>query len=758
MMSIVMAIYAGRSALIIGNSSYTDSPLKNPVNDVRAVERTLKNLGFSTSMYTNLDRRAFEEAIDTFVGEIRPGDEIVFYYSGHGAQIEGENFMIPVGKVLSSEIDVKYEAVSANKATEKLGKAGLSLIILDACRDNPYRGARSGTKGLATMQVRSSGQYVIYSTASGQVAADGAGAEALSPFTKAFIEHAPTPGLSIEEMMRNVTRDVKKASGDRQIPFAYGSLDSAYYLAAAPTAADRRVVSQPRDQEQRTEIELLTGDLRITADFETDIWLNMEKKGNLKPGTAINLRNLSVGTHVIEYFHGNAKYGYPVTVIENDIVSLSLKRNLLNPHKYAALNIYSNPSPCVLKIEGYEGLQFQTPFTIYDPERKAYKLKFSRDRYEPASLEISSNPSQTVERVQSLKPTFASISINSQPGSSKVFINGEFAGNTPLTFGEEKALKPGLYKIKVEPGSRDFAAVEKDIQLGANTAHQETIDHPFTGAQLAIKADYYPIAVYLNGSRNSALESGQKIRITGYEGDKVKQTSFTDRGGKTQIMNGYQCHLMVEYMGKELPYHKSFITILDLKAKDDRLLDIQLRIPLRGVAISSDQKKAEYKVRALDTDQSSTLKGSGTLELPAGGYTVLASSWGHYSKNVPLNLQPGSGIYEQKISFEPLPKRMTQGYKTWGMAKNGSYLGAALTLGYTALAFLGAEAAYKDYKDAQTPVETLAKREKFLSAQSSFNTSVYFNIVPVVSYIVSTLQQKSYLRQINSETNRKLDQ
>ncbi|MDD2332657.1 MAG: caspase family protein, partial [Candidatus Cloacimonetes bacterium] len=162
---LAVSLAAERKALIIGNSAYTDSPLKNTLNDVRAVDRTLRNLGFSTVLKTDLNLRAFDSAINAFVTSLKPIDEVVFYYSGHGAQIEGENFLIPVGKVFEGEEDVRYDAVSANKTTEKLGKAALSIVVLDACRDNPYKASKSGNKGLVPMTVKSSGQYVIYATA-----------------------------------------------------------------------------------------------------------------------------------------------------------------------------------------------------------------------------------------------------------------------------------------------------------------------------------------------------------------------------------------------------------------------------------------------------------------------------------------------------------------------------------------------------------------------------------------------------------------
>lgn len=246
----VVTLGAARKALVIGNAEYTDSPLKNTVNDAWAVERLLCDLGFETTIRLNLDKRRFDESIESFASSLQANDEAVFYYSGHGAQIEGENFLIPVGKVLADEADVKYEAISANRATEKISKACLSIVILDACRDNPYKGVRSANKGLAPMSVKAGGQFVIYSTASGQTASDG-GSGDLSPFTEAFVRHAAEPNVTIEEMMRNVVRQVKAQSRERQIPFYYGSLENAFCFSVDENFPEERRV-HPRQPEAQS--------------------------------------------------------------------------------------------------------------------------------------------------------------------------------------------------------------------------------------------------------------------------------------------------------------------------------------------------------------------------------------------------------------------------------------------------------------------------------------------------------------------------
>lgn len=224
------ALQASRKALVIGNAHYKDNPLSNPVNDAIAVANLLNKQSFETTLLTDVNYRTFLEAVNTFTESLSTNDEALFYYTGHGAQIDGENYLIPTGKPMRDATDVKYYGINANLAAEKLAKAGLSIMVLDACRDNPYQGSRSGRKGLALMNVQAGDQFIIYSTGSGKTADDGASNQ-LSPFTESFVRHAASSVFTIEELMRNVVTDVRKATQNKQIPFYYGSMESAFYFA-----------------------------------------------------------------------------------------------------------------------------------------------------------------------------------------------------------------------------------------------------------------------------------------------------------------------------------------------------------------------------------------------------------------------------------------------------------------------------------------------------------------------------------------------
>jgi uncharacterized caspase-like protein len=144
---------AQRLALIVGNEAYPKWPLRNPVNDARAMDQALKATGFVTEVVLNASLPNLERAIDRFIGRIRNGDVVLFFYAGHGIQVNNENYLIPVDFDAKDEADAKYVSYSASRLQDRIDAAGarLTMIILDACRNNPFRATRAAGGGLATM-------------------------------------------------------------------------------------------------------------------------------------------------------------------------------------------------------------------------------------------------------------------------------------------------------------------------------------------------------------------------------------------------------------------------------------------------------------------------------------------------------------------------------------------------------------------------------------------------------------------------------
>jgi len=217
-------MFGARKALIIGNSSYPDpkDALKNAESDAKAMEATLKKLGFMNALVTNVDQISMRNAIHTFSEGIKARDEVLFYYSGHGANVDGKNYLIPVGKVIKGEDELEYWAYPANLVLKKLEKAEITIFILDACRNNPFKGVRSMDKGLAIMDAKAGSQYIIYSTEVGKTAEDGNGEH--SPFTESFIKNIESSHDQIENIMKQVTIEVRSKTFGKQVPWTAGNL------------------------------------------------------------------------------------------------------------------------------------------------------------------------------------------------------------------------------------------------------------------------------------------------------------------------------------------------------------------------------------------------------------------------------------------------------------------------------------------------------------------------------------------------------
>ena len=249
-----LRLHVDRLALAIGNSAYRTAPLKNPINDARDMAAALRNLGFKIILKTNADQRTMEDAIRSFGRQLRNGGIGLFYFAGHGVQMGGRNYLMPVDARIESESDVKYEAVDAGRVLGKMEDAGnqLNIVILDACRNNPYaRVFRSDQSGLARMDAPT-GSLIAYATAPGEAAADGP--ERNGIFTKHLIQHMMEPNLTIEQVLKRVRIDVAKQTNGRQIPWESSSLMGDFYFnpSKTPDAVQASEAGPPADNERET--------------------------------------------------------------------------------------------------------------------------------------------------------------------------------------------------------------------------------------------------------------------------------------------------------------------------------------------------------------------------------------------------------------------------------------------------------------------------------------------------------------------------
>ncbi len=264
-----------RLALVIGNGAYRTAPLKNSINDAEDMAATLKKLGFKVILKKDADQRTMEDSIRHFGRQLRNGGVGLFYFAGHGVQVEGRNYLIPVDAKIESESDVKYEAVDAGRILGKMEDAEnrLNIVILDACRNNPYaRAFRSAQSGLARMDAPT-GSLVAYSTAPGEVAADGPDRNGI--FTKHLIQHMMTSNLLIEQVLKRVRIDVARQTNGRQIPWESSSLMGDFYFnsnkSTSKTEAGRKSQIAPESASE-TQIASISNDKKRNIEPWSGKW------------------------------------------------------------------------------------------------------------------------------------------------------------------------------------------------------------------------------------------------------------------------------------------------------------------------------------------------------------------------------------------------------------------------------------------------------------------------------------------------------
>ena len=221
-----------RVALVIGNAAYRKDPLTNPLNDARAMGDSLRQLGFKVIALENASQRQMHEAVRQF-GDSLKGGVGLFYYAGHGVQVKGRNYLVPVDADITREDEVPYKAFDVGQVLDKLesAKNPLNIVILDACRNNPFaRESRSGGGGGGLAQMDApTGSIIAFATAPGAEAADGSTANGL--YTGQLLRFMNTPGLKVEDVFKRTRVAVKQASGGRQIPWESTSLEGDFYFA-----------------------------------------------------------------------------------------------------------------------------------------------------------------------------------------------------------------------------------------------------------------------------------------------------------------------------------------------------------------------------------------------------------------------------------------------------------------------------------------------------------------------------------------------
>lgn len=414
----------------MGNSNYTKiSALENPKNDAELIAATLKDVGFEVTMAMDVNLLAMNRAVRKFSHALRrAGKDAVglFYYAGHGVQARGENYLIPLGAQVDSEVDLTLEAVSTSDVMTHLDGAGntLNLVVLDACRNNPYKSSfRSGSRGLARVQA-ASGTLIAYSAGPGQVAADGR--QQNSPYTLALAQSMRRPGLTVEQVFKAVRINVENETAGRQTPWEESSLRGEFFFV-------------PSDSIQRPSL-IETKPVFEDRAFELSFWNSISRGEDVAAfraylekfptGTFASLARLKID-ELDEPTPAATAPTLPETSADEPIEDLRPSRALIRDIQNRLSALKCNPG----KPDGIWG----------NKGRRALRALVSRNKLTLASLE----PSQSLlEKLQD--PALAVCTVAC--GRNHKLVGGRCVAKTPAV--KVKKAKPKPKKAAVKKPNR----------------------------------------------------------------------------------------------------------------------------------------------------------------------------------------------------------------------------------------------------------------------------------------------------------------
>ena len=358
--------YQNKTALVIGNTNYEVGRLRNPVNDARVLSETLSNLGFKVTTKYDLSRVGLREAIREFGLEIRDKEGIAFfYYSGHGLQSEGINYLVPVDADIHEEYEIRDQCVSADQVLRMLDsyKNPFNIIILDACRNNPYesRYRSGGSNGLAHPEVVPTGSIMAFSTAPGRTASDGDGDFGL--YTQELIRAINTPGLDIESVFKQTRIRVMELSGNKQIPWETSSLIGDFYFVDSgnqnispemiPIFLDYKE-SIIKDEEHKEMVNRILKQLSVKIQS-----VHFETKDPLYYDVPLNIKRVRMSTDeniIISEYFPNGKVNRQEQYSNNFLTSSKdFKYDIFGNLTSIDFTVLSNEDPVAKSIQLYRG-------------------------------------------------------------------------------------------------------------------------------------------------------------------------------------------------------------------------------------------------------------------------------------------------------------------------------------------------------------------------------------------------------------------
>jgi hypothetical protein len=319
-----------RVALVIGNAAYAESPLNNPANDARGMAQALRAQGFEVIERVNADLLGMRRATAEFGSRLREGGVAVFYYSGHGIQANGRNYLVPIGAQIPSETYVNADTLELDSVLGQMdaARSRVNVVILDACRNNPFaRRFRGAQRGLAFMQAPL-GTFIAYATSPGDVADDGS-VGGYGIFTGELLKGIREP-LKIEEVFKRVALAVQQRTQRRQTPWIASNLTGDFSFTGSVTA----VVSPPR-LEIREEIRQGFGSLALSSRLDgVEIWVGDQRVGETRLGRVLVVDNVPEGTQRLSARKaGHKEWKREVQVAANQRTELVIDIEPLGPAK-----------------------------------------------------------------------------------------------------------------------------------------------------------------------------------------------------------------------------------------------------------------------------------------------------------------------------------------------------------------------------------------------------------------------------------------
>ena len=319
-LQILAQVSEKRLALVIGNAAYQYSgELCNPVNDANLMATTLQDLGFTVIKRTDATKEQMDNSILDFWRKLGNCDVALFYYAGHGVQLNGINYLLPVDAQLEDRLSVEIEAVDVNKVVNKFEyyPENISIVILDACRNNPFRSwVRGGMRGFTAIPAPS-GTIIAFATSTGATASDGTGSNGL--YTEKLTQQMKIE-QRIEDVFINTRVAVQQASGGNQSPQEWSQLTGKFYFTQTAFEAPGKPVVGT------VEKVITYGSIELTTYISGELYLNGKRLVKISSNTKIPINKVTTGSHKLEII-GNESWTENITVNNDQTTRITARSN-----------------------------------------------------------------------------------------------------------------------------------------------------------------------------------------------------------------------------------------------------------------------------------------------------------------------------------------------------------------------------------------------------------------------------------------------